>query len=141
MEIYYYNIYLLFFTLINNFNLGIILSFIFSMLCLINYLNKIDKYYSDLDQMDRFTNKLCKFIFNKNYSTCFTFIFLITYIFFIENHLYPFFEITMTCLTLYHIISSDTLYNLNVYILFISGCINCLIYEYYVSKFITVRTR
>jgi len=138
MEINYYNICLLIFTFIHNFNVGIILSLIYGLLLLTNYLVMIDKYYEENDFMDRFTKNMCMVIFNNSYSKLYSLIFAIVYIFFIESHLFPLFEISITCLSLYHIFRYDEMSNLSVYILFIVGCINCFLYEYYISKFITV---
>jgi len=138
MEINYYNICLLIFTFIHNFNVGIILSLIYGLLLLTNYLVMIDKYYEENDFMDRFTKNMCMVIFNNTYSQLYTLIFSIVYIFCIDSHLFPLFEISITCLSLYHIFRYDDMSNLYVYILFIVGCINCFLYEYYISKFITV---
>ena len=138
MGINYYNLSLIIFTFINNFNVGIILTFLYGMLLLINHLVIIDKYYSEDDFMDRFTKNICVIIFDKSYSQLYTLLFAIVYIFLIEKQFYPLFEIAITCMSLYHIIKYDDMSNLRIYILFIVGCINCVLYEYYISKFITI---
>ena len=138
MEINYYNLCLIIFTFINNFNVGMILTFLYGMLVLINHFVIIDKYYSEDDFIDRFTKKTCMVIFNKSYSQLYTLLFAIVYIFFIEQQLYPLFEICITCISLYHIFKYDDMSNLRIYVLFVIGCLNCLIYEYYISKFFTV---
>jgi hypothetical protein len=131
-----YNLYLLLFTFINNFNLGLILLTIYMTLKIISYLDKIDKYYNENDKLDVLTKKMFNFIFNKNYGNYFTFSFLFVYIFFIDKLAYPLFDISTSILTAYNIFMYENMSELRVYTLFIVSIINIFAYEYFLSKII-----
>jgi hypothetical protein len=140
MDTKYYKIILLSYTLYNNFNFGLIMTFIYIMFNIIAYFDKIDKYYSEYDPIDRTCRKICNFI--NLHDEIITYIFAIFYICFIESYFCPLFEITISCLTLYNIIKYDDITNWKVYTLFVVGVINCIVnyitYEYFISKFISV---